>query len=55
MHPDHVIELQAGGGDWWDNLRMMHGLTNTTMGSVMQGQLTVKKSAYGTLIVIGKI
>ncbi|MFF3273217.1 hypothetical protein ACFYWU_20170 [Streptomyces chrestomyceticus] len=33
MHPDHVQELQAGGRDHWENIRMLHGETNTDIGN----------------------
>ncbi|WP_345701533.1 hypothetical protein [Kitasatospora terrestris] len=33
MHPDHIQELQVGGRDHWENLRMLHGKTNTDIGN----------------------
>ncbi|MER8088243.1 DUF4157 domain-containing protein [Streptomyces sp. NPDC094048] len=52
MDPDHVIEIQTGGGDWWQNLRMMDGPTNRNMGSELHFELDRKNVGEGTLIVV---
>lgn len=33
MHPDHIQELQVGGRDHWENIRMLDGKTNTDIGN----------------------
>ncbi|MEE3920570.1 hypothetical protein V2I01_27060 [Micromonospora sp. BRA006-A] len=38
-HPDHVWELQLGGPDTVDNLKLLHGRTNTDIGSQIWGQI----------------
>jgi hypothetical protein len=52
MDPDHVIEIQTGGGDWWENLRMTDGPTNRNMGSELHFELDRKNVGEGTLIVV---
>ncbi|MEU9617311.1 hypothetical protein AB0D56_38245 [Streptomyces sp. NPDC048209] len=32
MNPDHVQDLQLGGLDHWENIKMLHGKTNTVTG-----------------------
>lgn len=38
-HPDHVWELQLGGPDTVENLKLMHGKTNTDIGSQIWAQI----------------
>jgi hypothetical protein len=39
MQPDHVAELQAGGPDTWENLKMLHGPTNNKLGTQIRQQI----------------
>ncbi|MEU5386230.1 hypothetical protein ACFVT9_25660 [Kitasatospora cineracea] len=32
MHPDHISELQTGGRDHWEGIRMLDGYTNEEIG-----------------------
>ncbi|MFI9773288.1 DUF4157 domain-containing protein [Streptomyces sp. NPDC051956] len=52
MDPDHVLEIQMGGGDWWNNLRMLDGPTNRNIGSALHFELDRKNVGEGTLIVV---
>ncbi|MFE7526725.1 hypothetical protein ACFU7Y_13480 [Kitasatospora sp. NPDC057542] len=49
MQPDHVIDLQAGGLDHWQNLRMLDKTTNYETGTAQLWR-TISRSPDGTPI-----
>ncbi|MGE7438015.1 hypothetical protein [Kitasatospora sp. NPDC001175] len=49
MHPDHINELQTGGRDHWENIRMLDGKTNTDLGN-HQTWPNIRKLKDGTPI-----
>nr|BFD90934.1 hypothetical protein KitaXyl93_22940 [Kitasatospora sp. Xyl93] len=51
MQPDHVIDLQAGGRDHWENLRMLEKETNFDVGTKQLWQ-TIRPVPDGTPIKI---
>jgi len=45
--PDHMVELQVGGADSANNLRLLEQHRNETAGSQIAGQLRSLRTAYG--------
>ncbi|MDM4784516.1 hypothetical protein [Micromonospora sp. b486] len=54
-HPDHVWELQLGGPDTVGNLKLLHGRTNTDIGSQIWGQMPDAPAATVRMLACGLV